>query len=350
MFFQEHTSRLKTNLVRKHKAYLLLLVVVAAILFPLVASDAYLSHLMIMVMIFSMLALSLDVIIGYMGQLSFGHQAFFGLGAYTTGVLTVKMGITPWVGFFAGIAFAALVGLCIGFISLKRTRGFFLAIITMGFGRIVWMIAMKWSNLSGGERGLPAVPCLSIWVPFAGRISLETESTYYYFVLAVLILTIYIIYVWMNSRLGKAVSAIRENEELATSIGIDPFKCYLAAFTLACALAGLAGVTYAHYMKLVGPIILTPYYMFWLVFMVLIGGMRVFAGPILGALLFVFLPELLVATEEYRMVIVGVVVLVCVIFMQQGIVPSLVEFWNRHFKPGAKYKIASDLDRQNDTV
>ncbi len=348
MFFHDHTSRLSMSLVTKHKSYVLLLVVVAAVLFPLAVSDPYLSHLMIMVMIFGMLALSLDVIIGYMGQLSFGHQAFFGLGAYTTGVLTVKMGIAPWAGFFAGIVFAGLVGLCIGFISLKRTRGFFLAIITMGFGRIVWMMAMKWSNVSGGERGLPGIPCLSVWVPFAGWISLETEATFYYFVLALLIVTIYIIYVWMNSRLGKAVSAVRENEELANSIGINPFTCYLAAFTLACMLAGLAGVTYAHYMKLVGPVILTPYYMFWLVFMVLIGGMRVFSGPILGALLFVFLPELLIATEEYRMVIVGVVVLVCVIFMQQGIVPSLVEFWNRFFRPGAK--IEADVDRQNDTV
>lgn len=305
----------------------LLVFTIVAIFLPFVLTGSYVRHLLVQTIIFSILALSLDVILGHMGQFSFGHQAFFGLGAYTSGILTVKVGVPVWLAFFAGIASAGIFGLFIGLISLKRARGFLLGIITLGLGKIVWLVAMKWSHFTGGNQGLPDIPYIGFRIPVLGQIELNSEFSYYYFALALLIFSIYLIYVFTNSRFGKAVSAVRENEELANSIGINPFRCYVGAFGFACALAGLAGVTYSHYMTIISPTTLGMHYMFWMLVMVIVGGMRTFAGPILGAVIFVFLPEWLTAAEEFRMVLVGVVVLLCILFMRRGIVPSLSLLW-----------------------
>lgn len=291
---------------------------------PIIITDAYTRHLLVLTIIFSILALSLDIIIGYMGQFSFGHQAFFGLGAYTTGILTVKAGIPVWIAFLSGIVLAGGFGLLIGLVSLKRARGFMLGIITLGLGKIVWLVAMKWSQFTGGNQGLPDIPFITISIPGLGKIVLDSESSYYYFAFFLLIFTVYIIYVWVNSRFGRAVRAVRENEELANSIGVDPFKSYVGAFTFACALAGLAGATYAHYMTITSPATLSMHYMFWMLVMVIVGGMRTFAGPVFGAVIFVFLPEWLVAAEELRMVLVGIIVLICIIFMRRGVVTSII--------------------------
>ncbi|MBW2004053.1 MAG: branched-chain amino acid ABC transporter permease [Deltaproteobacteria bacterium] len=307
--------------------YLLILTILAVFL-PLILKGAYVRHLLVLSIIFSILALSLDIIMGYMGQFSFGHQAFFGLGAYTTGILTVKAGLPVWFSFIAGVASAGIFGLFIGLISLNRARGFLLGIITLGLGKIVWLVAMKWSYFTGGNQGLPDIPFITLRVPFLGKISLNSEFSYYYFALILLIFSIYVIYVFVNSRFGKAVIAVRENEELASSIGVNPFKCYVGAFTFACALAGLAGVIYSHYMTIISPSTLSIHYMFWMLVMVIVGGMRTFAGPIFGAVIFVFLPEWLTAAEEFRMVIVGVVVLLCILFMRRGVVPYLLEVWS----------------------
>lgn len=310
----------------KHFIFLLILTIVGVLL-PLIIRAPYQRHLLVLTIIFGILALSLDVIMGKMGQYSFGHQTFFGMGAYTTAILAVKVGLPVWLCFFAGIFFAGFFGFIVGFISLRKARGVYLAIITLGLGKVTWLIANNWYALTGGNSGVPLVPFISFRVPFAGQIVLENESSYYYFALASLVIIIHVIYVWENSRIGRAVDGIRENEQLASSVGINPFKCYLLAFTFASALAGIAGVIYAHYQGHVAPDTLSMHYMFWMLVMVLVGGMRTFTGPILGAFLFVFLPEWLVAAKEFRMIAFGIIVLICIIFLRQGIVPSLVSLW-----------------------
>jgi branched-chain amino acid transport system permease protein len=301
----------------------------AAALLPLVITNAYSRHLLVLAIIFSMLALSLDVIIGHMGQFSFGHQAFFGLGAYTTGLLSVKAGIGVLPSFIAGILMSGIFGLIVGLIALKKARGVLLGIITLGVGKIMWLLALKWSRFTGGNQGLPGIPHISLQIPGYGKITLDSEASYYYFALFLLIVTVYLVYTWKHSRVGKAVSAVRENEELAKAVGINPYKCYVGAFTFACTLSGLSGVTYAHYMTITSPVNMSMYYMFWMLVMVIVGGMRTYAGPMLGAVIFVFLPEWLSVAAEYRMVLVGVVVLVCITFMRQGIIPSSLLLWGR---------------------
>jgi len=302
------------------------MVVVLAIcagLLPIIIQDTFIRYLMVSVLIFSIFGLSLDVILGRMGQFSFGHQVFFGLGAYTTAILTTKLSMPVWISFFAGILFAAIFGLIVGLVALKRARGFFLGIITLGVGKITWMVAIKWRAVTHSTEGVSFIPPLKIWFPFIGVVELNQEITFYYFALAVLLFTLFLLSVWSRSGHGRAVIAIRENEELAQSIGINPYKYYVGAFTLACALAGLAGVMYAHFMSSMGPDSLSMYYMIWMLAVVILGGRNTFSGPIVGAAIFVFLPQLLVDIRELRMVIVGVILLICILVMRDGIVPSL---------------------------
>ena len=293
---------------------------------PLVVQDPYLRYLMVLTLIFAILGLSLDIIIGLMGQFSFGHQAFFGVAAYTTAVLTTKLELSVWLGFVAGIFAAGVLGLIVGIISLRRTRGLYLAIITLGFGQIVWLLAKNWYGLTGGLSGIALIPS-----PKIGAVSLNTEFEYYYFALVILVVTAYVVELFQRSKIGRAVSAVRENEERARSVGIDPFKAYLAAFTLATALAGLAGVTYAHFTTHVAPNSLSLYYMFWMLVMVIVGGRGTILGPIVGAFIFVFLLEWLDFVKEWKMVIFGGILLLSLLFLPGGVVPGVKTVTRRAF-------------------
>ena len=316
---------------RSPAGYLLWLTIGAIL--PLVVQDPYLRYLMVLTLIFAILGLSLDIIIGLMGQFSFGHQAFFGVAAYTTAVLTTKLALPVWLGFIAGIFAAGVLGLIVGVIALRRTRGLYLAIITLGFGQIVWLLAKNWYGLTGGLSGIALIPS-----PKLGAFSLNTEFEYYYFALVILVVTAYVVELFHRSKIGRAVSAVRENEERARSVGIDPFKAYLAAFTLATALAGLAGVTYAHFTTHVAPNSLSLYYMFWMLVMVIVGGRGTILGPIAGAFVFVFVLEWLDFVNEWKMVIFGGILLLSVLFLPGGIVPGVKTTTRRAFDEVRKWR------------
>jgi branched-chain amino acid transport system permease protein len=194
--------------------------------------------------------------------------------------------------------------------------------------------------MTGGISGIPMIDPIPLTLPGVGTVRLETEATYYYFALATLALTIYIISVWKNSRSGRAVAAIRENEQLAESVGINAFRHYLSAFVLAGVLAALAGVVYAHFTAQVSPQSLSLYYMFWLLVMVVVGGGGTICGPILGACIFVFVPEWLEAAQEYRIVVFGLLLLLTIVFFPKGLYPTIRTMLGR-----AASRMQSEPDR-----
>jgi len=281
--------------------------------------NSYIQHLLVMILIYSQLALSLNIIMADMRQFSFGHQAFFGVAAFTTAILTTKLGMPVWLGFIAGITLSFILGLLIGYISLKNSRGFQLGIVTMGFGQIIYLLAMRLREITGGLTGIPRIPPIVL-----GGIRLDNPLKFYYFALFMLLCFLYIINVWENSRIGKAIKAIGQNEALSKSIGINSYKLYVVAFTFACTLAGVAGTTYAHYMMHVSPLSLNMTYMFGMIVMVIIGGKGTIGGPILGAIMYVLIPEFFTATMEYRLFIFGIFVLFFIVFMKEGLYPFLV--------------------------
>lgn len=292
------------------------------LLLPLLVQSPYWRHLLVLTLIFGILAISLDIIVGTMGQFSFGHQTFFGLAAYTTAILTTRLQWPVWCGSIAGIAVAASAGFIVGWVALRRARGLYLAIITLGVAQMVWLVARNWFDLTGGQSGIAMVPPLSIYVPGRGILPIYDEAANYYVVLAVLLVVVYVVTAWRRSRSGQAVAAIRENERLAESIGIQPRRYFLHAFVLAATLAGVSGVLYGHFNGQVAPLSLSVYYMFWLLVMVIVGGASTILGPIVGAGIFVFVPEWLQWADEYRIVIFGILLFGSVLGMPRGIVPT----------------------------
>lgn len=284
---------------------------------------------MILFIIFSILALSLDIVLGYMGQFSFGHQVALGFGAYTVGFLSAMWRISPspWLSFFFSICVGAAFGFIIGGIALKATRGVYLAIITFGVGKILRTYFYVLPEVTGGSRGIHLIPSLEI-----SSLKFDTQISFYYFALACLIVTVYLIIRWLRSPFGRAVIAIRENEELANSTGINSYKYYVMAFTLATALAGLSGSLYAFYMKSITPALFNLDYMLMMLIMVIIGGSGTIGGPILGSAIYVFGLNLIPIGKESALVIFGAILLACIIFLPRGIYPYLKELFTRNEK------------------
>jgi branched-chain amino acid transport system permease protein len=324
--------------IKKFSTILTLGLAVAA---PFILRSKYEHELLVMTCIFAILALSLDLIIGYMGQFSFGHQAFFGIGAYTSAILTLRVGLPVWIGFFAGVAAGALGGLIVGYIALRSTRGMALAIITLGFGVIIFLTASHSYILTNGMTGLHMIPVPTIVIPGFFEARIRSEISYYYLALSFLVFVIYFVRRMLQSRFGRALLSLRENEDLASSIGISPLKVYLLTFTVATALAGLSGALYAHHIRFVQPMLLSVQYMIMMVIMVLVGGSGTLGGPIIGAFIFIFVPEHLPVSDEFKRMVFGVILFLSIVFMPQGVYPYLRGIWIRL----VEYKTSTGMNK-----
>jgi branched-chain amino acid transport system permease protein len=292
--------------------------VAIAMLAPFLLSGNYSRSLLVQIGIFAIAAISLDLVMGQMGQFSFGHAAFWGIGAYASAKVALD-GSSVWLGILVATAATAIIGLVVGFIALRRTRGLELAIITLGFGVVMLIVSSAWSSFTGGPAGLGGVPPPSF---FGGK--LDTELSYYYLVLVALFATVYFYVRFVKSRFGRAVRSINENEALASSIGISPTKFLVLTFGLSAGMMGFAGALNVHHFRFVAPSQLALQYMIIFLIILLVGGSGAVGGPILGAVAYVWVTELLRdLSEELRFLIFGVVLLVTVLVMPQGIYPAL---------------------------
>lgn len=294
----------------------------AAIALPVVTGNTYYHHLLVLWMLFSLLALSLNIIVGYIGELSFGHAAFFGIGAYVAAIMGMDLGIPGVLGLVLAGLIAGLFGFVIGYVSLRIVGPQF-AILTLGFGSIIYTITNYWVDLTRGPMGISNIPRLAI-----GDVYVFTSAReYYYLALAFVIAFAYVCHALMASRTGRAFIATRENAPLAASLGIDVFRMKLLGFVVATAVAGIGGAVYAHYMTVITPDVMSLHYMAALIIMVIVGGRGTIAGPIIGALIYVGLLELLRAVGPMRLVIFAALLTLSVIFLPGGI----VSLWRRVF-------------------
>ncbi|MGH9808290.1 MAG: branched-chain amino acid ABC transporter permease [Terriglobia bacterium] len=304
---------------------------------PMWLHDFYLLHLMIITGIFIIAAMSLNLLLGFTGQLSLGHVAFFGIGAYTSALVSLgfdihilpafTVGIAPkpvWFAMLSGITVAGLTGYAIGKLSF-RVRGAYFVIVSISFAEVVRLIAVNWVELTGGPMALNNIPALTFR---AGPIELSFlgKPAFYLFVLATAVACYVIIERVVNSRAGRAMIALRENESLAMSVGIDVTRYLVIATIVSAAIAGMAGALYTHYIRIVDPDIFLFIYTVTMVIMVITGGKGTLAGPIVGGALFGFLPEVLRAMAiqpEMQWIIYGVLMVLVVYFLPQGIVPAI---------------------------
>jgi branched-chain amino acid transport system permease protein len=307
----------------------LLLALATAATAPAWVWNPYHLHTLIMAGIFAVLALSLNLLLGYTGQLSLGHAAFFGIGAYATGLLTVKLEWSPWVGLLAAVVLPGAAGYVIGRLALKL-RGAYFVLLTISFAGCVSLVSVNWMDLTNGPLGLPGVPPLEIALPGLPALSLRTKPAFYYVVLAAVALSYLVCRALIRSRVGRALVALRENETLAASVGIDGTHYLVLAAVVSAAMAGFGGGLYAHYTRFVSPEVFLFTYTVTMVIMVVAGGKGTLAGPVVGAVLFTVLPEALRAATswQWQMLLYGVLLVGVLFFMPEGIVPAARRRWS----------------------
>lgn len=303
------------------------------ILLPQVVEDRYFMHIAVMAGIFTILTLSWNLLAGYTGQLNLGHAAFYGIGAYTSAILAMQTGLSPWLGLFAGGLVAALFGFMLGFPAL-RLSGPYLAITTIGFAEILRLVAMNWVELTRGSLGLSGVPLLTPIHIGDFRMQFYFERDYYYVVLAGVLLTLFCIRRLIGSEFGVTLQAMRDDEAGAQSIGINPSSYKLAVFTISAFFAGFAGGLFAHFARLVSPELLALHNTFDVLTMAMIGGLGTIAGPILGAVSLTILSEALRSMEEVlkidiRLIIYGLLLILTILFMREGLVGVIKNAWAR---------------------
>ena len=298
-----------------------------AVVLPLFVRSNYLLHIMVMTEIYVILALSLNLVLGYAGLLSLAPPAFFGIGAYTSALLALRLNLPIWITLpaagVAGLAFAAAIGVP----SLRLSRHSFV-IVTLSFTLLAQLVATKWTDLTRGAMGLPGIPAATVFsIPVTGKIA------WYYFVLVITLVCLAFFTLLVRSRLGRAILTVREDEILAQAAGIHTWKVKLYTFAISGLLGGVAGSCYAHYITFIDPAVFDFYYMENLLIMVILGGAGTVWGVVAGAAIFNVVPELLRIHPELRTFLYGIVLLVAVSVAPGGLAGWLRERRARQIPP-----------------
>jgi branched-chain amino acid transport system permease protein len=309
------------------------LLLIAGFLVPAMGSRFY-TFLVNDIVIWALFATSLNVLVGYTGLVSFGHAAYFGIGAYATGLLMKKAGVSFLLAFPAAGVLAGLFALVFGFFCVRLTRIYF-AMLTLAFAQIVWAICFKWNEVTGGEQGMPEIPYPSFdWVdrvaavlPFVGG---YRTSDYYYFTCLILVAgCLWILRRIVASPFGRMLTTIRENAERAEFIGVNVRRYELAAFVIAGIFAGLAGGLFGIFNRGV-----FPDFAYWtksseVLIMTLLGGMGTFLGPAVGAAALIWLNQQIVSYTEYWPLILGTILVILLFVFPGGIAGTVGELWRR---------------------
>lgn len=274
--------------------------------------------------VYGVMALSLGFIMGQTGQWSFGHQAFVGIGGYASAQASLNLHVPVLLAFVIAMLVSGLCGLVVGYVALSRTRGMYLAIVTVAFGVMVYLVALNWYQVTGGPLGL-----LDLESPSLGPVSFVSETSYYYLALAILAIVAFVLSRTSDSRRGLALRALRNNEALARSVGISPLRYYVSSFAIGSALAGLSGALLVHYLSSVSPALLSFDYLFIMLTMVILGGMATIVGPIVGAVIVVWVPALLGVSDSTNALIFSVMIALVVPFMPDGLYPAAARLMRR---------------------
>ena len=282
--------------------------------------------IMIFAGIYCLITIGISLLMGYAGQISLGQAAFYGIGAYVSGILTATYGLNPWLCMIIGMAVAAVVAVVIGVPSLKL-RGHYLAMATLAFGIIVFIVFNEEVNWTGGPDGMSGIPGLSVF-----GFEFNSIEKYYYlvwfFVFAVFIFTINVI----QSRTGRALRAIHASEAASHAMGVDVSRFKIMVFVYSAILAALAGSLYAHYINFINPSTFDLFFSIKLLIMIALGGMHEIWGAIIGAFLITFLSfEWLHFFEEFEVIVYGIILLLVIIFLPHGLagIPHMIKGWLR---------------------
>lgn len=280
------------------------------------------------ILIYGLYALGLNLVFGYMGVLSFGHAAFFGVGAYGTGIAMVHFGV-HWVpSIFIGILMAGLTAMIMGAMAI-RTKGIYFAMVTLALAQCVYYIVYHMGELSGGEDGLTGVSVKTVDFGFTTINIIREPLSKYYLVLAFVMVAIFIFSRILNSPFGSVLEAIRENENRAQACGYDVKLTKWVAFSISGLFCGLAGALSAIHLSVV-PIESLHYHQSGLaVMMALLGGMGTFFGPFIGAMAFLMLEDIITTMTSHWQLFLGAIFMIFVLFFPRGIWGSILHWISR---------------------
>jgi branched-chain amino acid transport system permease protein len=288
-----------------------------AVALPLAVNDRYFTTIAINCALYAVLSLSLNLVTGFMGVTSLGHAAFYGIGSYTAAILSTHFGTGFGLTFIAAAATAGFSGFLLG-LPTMRIKGRYFAIVTLGFSEITRIVELNWMSLTRGPMGIPFIPSFII---FGKRYSIPIYK--YFICLALLVLTVYLVSAIVNSRAGRAIRAIKDDELAAEVNGVDIFRYKLAIFSISAAIAGTAGAFYAHHMSFIDPKAFTFDQSIFMLSIIILGGMGSIPGTILGSVILSAAPELLRFLAEYRQIIYGLLIVFMVIVRPSGMMGEI---------------------------
>jgi branched-chain amino acid transport system permease protein len=308
---------------RKPLTKLIALLFLSALLLalPHLVQRGYAIRVINNIMLYSILAIGLNLVGGYGGQLAMGHACYIGVGAYTSALLTMQLGWPFLPAFLCAILAAGVFGFLSGFILLTRITGDYLMIVTMGVSEIMRLVFMNWVSLTRGPMGIPQVPAVKIL-----SFTFKSNTHYYYLILAMLVLTGFIVSRLVRSRFGRALVAVREDEVAAKAMGVNATFYKVMAFGISTLFAGLAGSLQAHYTHFVGPMQFSLDEGLLLFQMIIIGGLGSISGSIVGAAILVIIPELFRPIYQYRMLFNGLLMILMMIWKPQGLLGTVGAF------------------------
>ncbi len=291
---------------------------------PLVSHNEVALTILIFTFILGILAVSFNLIFGYTGQLSMFHAAAFGIAAYATHLSMAYLGVSFWTGALIAIMVVTGTSLVVGTICFRfRLKEFYFAIVTLAFSEIARLIILNWSSFTNGTLGINLTDKPMLWIPGSGLVPVEGTRMWYYLSLVALIVSVFVCTRVVHSWMGRCFAAIRLNDELADTLGINVFRYKLTSFLIGNAGAAVAGALYAYYISYIEPNYLSIEQSLAIIAMVLLGGRQPVAGPILGALVLTALPHVIEFSAEVRILVYGLILILTILLMPRGIMGVL---------------------------
>jgi len=312
--------------MKKLNLFYLSFLAIAIVLFYIFVDNQFYKSILIYVMINAINASMLNILFGYTGVISLGQAAFYGIGAYTTGILTVHFGYNPLLTILIGIVIASFVAFVVGYPTLKL-HGHYLAMATLGFGMIMYILFNEFSDYTGGPSGLVGIPKLSLF-----GFSLDNEDKFYVFISIFFFIFSILLELFDKSYMSYKLKFIKESEFASKSFGVNVSRVKLIVFVVVAAVTSLTGSIFALYSGFISPISFNLKYSIDIFIMATVGGLGSIVGGTLGATMLTAFPELITNFEDYEMIVYGILLLIIIMFFPQGIAGIFKKFWGRYVK------------------
>jgi branched-chain amino acid transport system permease protein len=292
---------------------------------PLVLHSDFILTMFVFTFILGMLAVSFNLIFGFTGQLSMFHAAAFGLSAYITHIAMTSLAVSFWTGLLIAAAAMFVISAVIGTICFRyKLKEFYFAVVTLAFAEMARLLVLNWNSVTNGSLGIAVVEKPTLWLPGRGVVAVAGTTMWYYLGLVALVIVVTVCSRIVKSWMGRCFEAIRLNDELASTLGINVFRYKLLSFTVGNVIASVAGAFYAFYIGYIEPDYLSIAQSLAIVSMVLLGGRESIVGPVIGAFILTALPHAIRLSSEVRLLVYGLILILVILLMPRGILGTFM--------------------------